>query len=230
MKPHILFLHGALASGGQLKELASRLSSSATTHIITFRGHGNEPLLTKDLSVDILVSDVLRYMETNNISSAVFFGYSMGGYVALSLAVACPEKVKGIVTLGTKLNWNPESAAAEVSKLNPELMEQKIPDYIKALDAVHTAIGWKKLVVQTGGLMLLLGEKHLLDSDFSEIVHPVTLCIGEKDKMVSEGETRHVASLLTNGKCIVLENTGHVFEQADLQLLTEIIMECCAIQ
>ncbi|HEX5002683.1 MAG TPA: alpha/beta fold hydrolase [Bacteroidia bacterium] len=221
MKPHIIFLHGALASGEQLKELAELVSDGAITHVITFRGHGNAPLESGEFTVDTLVDDVVQYMNTHAISSAGFFGYSMGGYVALSLAANHPARVSGIVTLGTKLDWNQDTAAIEVARLNPVMMERKIPDFVNALDKVHTAVGWKKIVELTGLLMFRLGEKHLLDKDFSKILIPVTLCVGETDKMVSIIETQKVAGMLPNGNCVVLENTGHVFEVADRHLLAK---------
>ena len=47
-------------------------------------------------------------------------GHSMGGYVALKLALKRPELVDRIITLGTKFNWTPEVAAKEVKMLNPD--------------------------------------------------------------------------------------------------------------
>jgi pimeloyl-ACP methyl ester carboxylesterase len=80
-------------------------------------------------SFDLFADDLLRFLNEHQIEKASFFGYSMGGYAAMVLALKHPERVDRIVTLGTKFDWNPISASKETQLLNVDLMEQKIPAF-----------------------------------------------------------------------------------------------------
>ena len=68
-----------------------------------------------------------------------------------------------------------------------------------------------------------LGMNHLSDDDFEHIQHPILLCIGVLDTMVTEEETRHVHSLLANGRLIIIEHTKHAIEDVSIDNLLSTI-------
>ena len=111
---NLILLHGALGSEKQLHALKNELTNF-NIYTLNFEGHGGRTI-NGSYSIDRFVQNVLDFMFANQLQNASFFGYSMGGYVALKLAAYHPEKVESIVTLGTKFNWTPEIAAAEVKK------------------------------------------------------------------------------------------------------------------
>jgi len=94
-------------------------------------------------------------------------GYSMGGYVALYLALMQNNLIHNIVTLGTKFNWSKEAVDKETKLLNPEIMLEKIPAYAKTLETKHGS-HWKELVIKTAGMMNDIGNNNFLNSDLSE--------------------------------------------------------------
>ena len=44
-----------------------------------------------------MASDVLAYMNDNSLEKAVLLGHSMGGKVAMQLALDAPERVTGLI-------------------------------------------------------------------------------------------------------------------------------------
>lgn len=219
MKGNLLLLHGALGSSKGFENWISSLETAFHVFSPDFDGHGNKPC-TFDLSIENLAHQILAYMKDHKLHQADFFGYSMGGYVALYLASIEPEKVGKIMTLGTKFAWTPEAAAEERKKLNPEKMEAKVPHFAGYLQALHPAQDWKALVHRTANMMETLGEQPLLTPTVLQgIKHEVLITLGDADNMVSQEESEQAARDLPNGSFLLLKNTPHPLEKVEPERL-----------
>jgi pimeloyl-ACP methyl ester carboxylesterase len=106
----LFLLHGALGASQQFDALADVLSRSFRVHRFDFEGHGSSTT-TRPFRIQHFGDNVIDVMNRTSIASAVFFGYSMGGYVALHLAATRHHLVHAVATLGTKFRWDPETAA-----------------------------------------------------------------------------------------------------------------------
>ncbi|MGH1386489.1 alpha/beta fold hydrolase [Kordia sp.] len=225
---NLLLLHGALGSEAQLKPLQELLSNDFNVHTVNFEGHGGR---TSDDEFDMerFAENVVEELQTLGISQTHIFGYSMGGYVALTLAKKYPEMVESIVTLGTKFNWNLESAQKEVKMLNPEKIEEKVPAFAKRLHELHQPNDWKKVMQKTAEMMLSLANgKRLTDSDLQHIQHKVLIGIGSLDTMVTIEESENAAAQLPNGIIQIIEAVKHPIEKVDTNVLTTVIRKFIA--
>lgn len=224
-KKNLLLLHGALGCEKQMEALRENLSDHFTLHSLDFEGHGRRTSAAA-FTMNLFCKNLGEYLDRHAIESSCVFGYSMGGYVALNYALQYHGRLEKIVTLGTKFDWTPESAAAECRKLNPEKMEEKIPVFTQHLKKLHPANDWKSLVRKTADLMQDLGNHSALQAaDFRKIQTPVLLCLGEYDQMVSVKESQDVAEQLQNGRLKILSNQEHPFEKVDLKLLSRILLD-----
>ena len=221
----LLLLHGALGSKVQFNELKSFLSKKYDVHVLNFAGHGGRST-EKVFSNEFFSKDIVEYLDENKIDHCDILGYSMGGYVALHFAKTNPAKIGKIMTLATKFNWTPETAAKEIKKLNPVTIEQKVPKFAAMLEARHAPNDWKIVLDKTADLMKGLGNGHALnENDFSGINNEILIAIGDADKMVSIEESKKVADILPNGKLLILEGVEHPIEQVDTQLLHDVIVK-----
>ncbi len=165
---------------------------------------------------------MLDFLNQNNLAQTQIFGYSMGGYVALHLARKHPERVRRIVTLGTKLAWTPEIAARETALLNPDKIAAKVPVFAEALAGRHAPADWREVLRRTAELLHDLGNGAALgEEDFRSIACPVLVGLGELDNMVSLEESSQVANWLPNGRLEVLPGVKHPFEQVDAAWLAD---------
>lgn len=223
IKETIILLHGALGTSFQLKQLNNKLIEDFTVCIFDFEGHG-ENESEREFSIELFVQNTLDFMDINNIQSAHFFGYSMGGYVALKLASLNPEKVLTITTYGTKFDWTPESAEKEMRMLNPDKIEEKVPKFAQMLEKLHIANDWKNVVSKTAEMMWKLGNKPVLSTaDLKSINIAVSLCLGTEDQMVTVQETKEIKEQLSNSSFYSIENSAHAIESVDLNELRKII-------
>lgn len=108
----------------QLDPLVAALGGTHDVLTMEFAGHGSTPLGGAAFSVDGFVAQLVERFDRDGIERADVFGYSMGGYVALACALAYPERVRSVYTLGTKLAWTPE-AAAEASRCDPGIIRER---------------------------------------------------------------------------------------------------------
>jgi pimeloyl-ACP methyl ester carboxylesterase len=203
--------------------LAEALARRHQTHLVELEGHGTTPMSPSEYSMPRFVANLAEFIESRGIGPAPIFGYSMGGYIALQLAAERPELVSRVATLGTKLEWTPEVAAKETSRLDPTKIRAKVPQFAQQLEERHRAIpgGWEGVLARTASLMTELGARPLVDEALlARITQPVRLMVGERDAVVSIAETEAAAKHLAAGECIVLPDTPHPIEQVQVTLLS----------
>lgn len=218
---NILLLHGALGSQQQLEPLANELSKTYIVHQLNFSGHGNASM-PQSFSIPTFANDVLTFLNNNNIESINIFGYSMGGYVALYLALHHPAKVKSIFTLATKFAWTPAFAANEVQQLNPAKIAEKVPAFAQHLQQIHQPNNWQEVVEITAEMMIDLGNNpDLTIEHLQQINCPIQVAVGDKDAMISIEETVDVFRNLPNAYLLVIPNTKHPIEKVNAAYLAE---------
>lgn len=217
----ILLLHGALGSASQFDALLPHLLPERRVFALNFPGHGGSPT-DEPFSMQRFSDFVLHFLKKENLSQADIFGYSMGGYVALYLAWKNPERVRRIFTLGTKLDWSPETAAGMNRMFDPEKIEAKVPQFAETLAKTHAPLDWKEVCRNTAAFLDDLGNgKGIPQKAFGQIACPVTIGLGELDNVVTHEESRAVATALPNGRFEILAGCKHPIEQVDFVLLAE---------
>ncbi len=219
----ILLLHGALGTKNDLIALKEALSPDYHVHSINFGGHGGEPAQA-GFSIEYFARQVLEWMEENELETIHLIGYSMGGMVGLYLALNHPEKIENLVTINTKLYWDPTIAAKAIARMNPDIIEQTAPGYAAHLQKTHGINNWKNVLNQTAALLKHLGQFNPLGLEvFRKIEPPVLLLLGDRDEMVTLVETTTVYKELSNGQFAVLPNTTHDIKKMDHLLVACLI-------
>ncbi|MBB5320860.1 alpha/beta fold hydrolase [Marinobacter oulmenensis] len=92
----LIVLHGLFGSLDNLGIIARQLEDSWQIHALDLRNHGSSPH-TDDMDYPSMASDVVAYMDSQGIDRASILGHSMGGKVALQVALSFPERVSAII-------------------------------------------------------------------------------------------------------------------------------------
>jgi pimeloyl-ACP methyl ester carboxylesterase len=223
----LLLLHGALGTRTQLDALGALVARRRPVLPIEFEGHGTTPPRDRAFSVDGFVENVIAALDTAGLEKVDVFGYSMGGYVGLALALAHPARVSTITTLGTSFHWTPERAAREVARLDPAGMRARVPDFARALEARHGgAGGWEAVLGRTAAFLTILGQRPTLGpAQLAGIHHRVRIMVGDRDATVSVEESASVYRQLPSGELMVLPRTPHPMEQVDVYRLADVLIE-----
>lgn len=211
----IVLLHGALATERQMLPLTALLPEHNVLSL-TFSGHGTRA--SEPLDFMRFMSDVDAIIARDGAKQVHLFGYSMGGYAALLYAARFPEKVISVITLGSILIWTEEGLQKELRKLDPAVMEQKVPAFARTLAEWHGEEHWRNVVMGVAARMTDLARSPLLtDEVIQRIPCPVLCCVGDGDTSADPARTQQFASGLKNARYMVLPDTRHPFEEVDLE-------------
>lgn len=221
---NLILIHGALGSATQMSPLARELESDFTVLVVELPGHGKTPSVAP-FSIPAFAEHVLRIIDGRGVQRAHFFGYSMGGYVALLIAANTPERVISVTTLGTKFGWTPESAAKECKRLDAGVIRGKVPAFAASLERRHReAGGWERMIGRTAELVRGLGDHPGLDeATLRRISAPVLIMVGDADTTVSADESALASRQIADAELRVLPATPHPIEQVSyLALASEV--------
>ena len=95
--PGILFLHGFMGSSADWKDLVAAIGDLAFCIAPDLPGHGASLELTPDAyTMQGTARSVVHTLDELEVESPVIVGYSMGGRLALYLALRYPERCAGL--------------------------------------------------------------------------------------------------------------------------------------
>lgn len=228
MKENLIVLHGALGAKSQFEELSEVLSDTFNVHLLNFEGHGGRES-EREFSIDNFSQNLIDFLNERKLKNVKVFGYSMGGYVAINTSLDYPGFIQKIISLGTKFDWNPESAEQEVKMLDPEKIKEKVPHFAENLRKRHHPGNWEEVLKKTKSMMLSLGNGESLTVDhFLQVQIPVKIMVGDQDKMVSVEESRKVSEWIPGSEFEILENCQHPIEKVNTALLSQKITDFLA--
>ncbi len=126
----LLLLHGAFGTIELWGPILATLSENHQVIAVEFQGHGRTADIDRPLTYEQLVEDTAALMRYLDIEQADIVGYSLGGIVALGLAIEHPDLVRKLVVAGANYNNDglyPESLAA-IESLTPEMFAGSPPE------------------------------------------------------------------------------------------------------
>jgi len=97
-RPTLIFLHGLLGSSSNWHSIARKLEDRFHVIVPDLRNHGRSPH-TDTMNYPAMGLDLAGLIEDQGLDSALLVGHSMGGKVAMWLALEQPELVSGLVVV-----------------------------------------------------------------------------------------------------------------------------------
>lgn len=94
--PDMIILHGFLGLGDNWKSLGMQFSKDYQVHLVDQRNHGRS-FHSEDFSYELMVEDLLNYLNHHQIEQAHILGHSMGGKTAMLFSVEHPDRVKSLI-------------------------------------------------------------------------------------------------------------------------------------
>ncbi len=94
--PPLIIIHGLLGTLDNWQTIANKMSDNYTICLLDMRNHGKS-FHSDVFNFDVMVDDLIAFMDTNWIRSANIIGHSMGGKAAMHLALREPDMVNKLV-------------------------------------------------------------------------------------------------------------------------------------
>lgn len=219
-KIKLICIHGAFGNSQETKQIISEYIPGVSLIHYALPGHDTQAELLENYSWSKIMTDFEAFLEIHG--PAYIFGFSLGGYLAISQALKDPKNIKGIIALGTKFSWNKTIAENEIKNLNLEQLK-KIEPFYEHLNKLHGA-NLSNISKATKKLINLLGENPLINEDnIKELKVPLRVVRGAKDKMVGAEESLKIVSNAPSAKYFEIPSFIHPISFLNQKKLSKII-------
>jgi len=94
--PGLIILHGLFGSASNFRTLARQIGAHYTVYCLDLRNHGASPH-DDDVSFEAMASDVIEFMDGQDIAHTALMGHSLGGKVAMQVALDTPERISKLI-------------------------------------------------------------------------------------------------------------------------------------
>ena len=178
--PPLVLLHGAYMTIDMMDPLLSGLARTRQVVAIEQQGHGHTPDADRPLTYERMADDTAAVLRHLDIARADVFGYSMGGGVALQLAIRHPDLVRKLVVASASFSSDGIHALAlqMFPSLTPELFAGSPIEEAYQRTAPNPG-DFPKLVEK---LKVLLGPGYACaQDDIRAIAAPTLIVLGDSD-------------------------------------------------
>ncbi len=211
----LVLVHGAGASSGdwpaELRALPGRRVLA-----VDLPGHGAAPG-PGARAIEAYAAAVEALLDREGIGSAVVVGHSMGGAIALSLALDRPERVAGLVLVatGARLRVAPEALAASASPEGLALAAWTMADrsFGPAVRADVREARARRIAATAPGL--LHGDLSACDAfdamaRLGEVRVPTLVVCGTEDRLTPPKYASFLAERIAGARLALVPGAGHL--------------------
>lgn len=228
--PAIVFLHAGIADSRMWKH---QMTALATDHrVVTFdqRGFGNTDWVPGPYADR---RDVISVLDHLDIEQAVIVGCSLGGGVALHVALDSPDRVSGLVLVGAAARgWEPANGWSESPLWDEVVKASKEGDFdrVVELDAEMWVVGHGRtrddvdgdvfdLVMEMDRAPILTESErneHVeafeppVNDRIGEISAPTLVIVGAHDEPELVESAGYLAERLSDRPPVVVQGAAHL--------------------
>jgi len=187
------------------------------------RGHGLSDASAPPCTIEDHAHDLAALLDGLDVPRAVVCGISVGGMIAMSLALRRPDLVTGLVLMdtahriGTAETWAERIADVERDGLDP-LADRLVAGWLSErfhADRPGETAAWRNMVARTPSVAGYVATcAALRDADLTDEVPrirvPVLCLCGDGDASTPPPLMRELAALLPNARYGELTGTKHL--------------------
>ncbi len=232
--PPLVLLHAFPLDARMWNAARGRLENQARIIAPDQRGLGESPLTEPDApgdvpepDLDTVAADVLALLDVLDVPRAVIGGCSMGGYVAMALLRAAPERVSGLLLADTKCVADDESQRAnrlsvaeraEQDGTDGWLAESMLPNLLGETTRAQRAevVSHARELVETQPAAGVSWAQRAMaarpdnTSTLRGFSRPSLVLVGEEDRLSPVGDAEAMTELLPNAEQVVVPRAGHL--------------------
>jgi len=223
--PPLVLIHGMGGDSSEWSLLTPELSKEVRCIAVDLRGHGKSEKPDQPYTQDMFADDVAALLDTLGVDRAYICGLSMGGFVALKMALNHPEKVRGLILIDTAARMPAKSieVGARWAKIFAEkgleaYIEAEIRDIFHPMfarrhkdmvnhfaESMRTRDASTIARIQQGYLKSPLA----IENDIKKIKVPTLIIHGREDEVVPVEEAEFMHRQIPNSQIAIIPFSGH---------------------
>ncbi len=218
-EPLVLLHGGFMTITNNWAEWIPELQKTRKVIAVEMQGHGRTGDIEREISSENLADDIAAMLDHLQIKQADVLGYSMGGGVAMQVAIRHPEKVRKVVVISAAFRsdgWVKEGRDA-LAQLTPDVFKDspleteyrrlsptpdEFPNFVKRLIAQASKpydVGADKLKATKAPFLFIFG-----DADGTRLDHIAEMFRLKGDEIYGDMRPR------SESRLAVLPDTTHV--------------------
>jgi pimeloyl-ACP methyl ester carboxylesterase len=211
--PALLLSHGYGATSAMFAPNVPTLAAHRDVITWDLRGHGasESPSDPECYSAACALDDMQAILDNAGITRAVLGGHSLGGYLSLSFTLAHPDRVAGLILIGTGPGFRKDDARDAWNSRAHTTAERLSEKGVAALGEsselhanVHADV--RGLVLAARGT-LTQRDAHVIDG-LPDIRVPALVIVGENDKNFLAAAD-YMAAKIPAARKVVIPGAGH---------------------
>lgn len=221
MSKEIIFIHGSGDNGRIWRSQTAYFQSSRSfspfhVHAIDLPGHGQRP---DTLPATVTVQDYARAVydimnDELHLPHAIIAGHSLGGAIALSMALTYPQNVQGLILIGTGARLKVAPMLLEATRLTPDTARSMLAEWSmlpQNIPATWPAIASDQQADQPSMLYRDLAACNVFDcmQRLYEIQKPALILCGAQDRLTPPKYSEYLHQHLANSTLQVIDQAGH---------------------
>ena len=180
----LVLLHGGISAGEMFAPILPELAAGRRVITVDLQGHGHTADADRPLRPQTMADDVAALIEHLGLERADVMGYSLGGFVALRVAIQHPHLVRRLVLVAVAFRRDgshPEVVAA-MDQMTPEIAEmlKQSPLYEVYSRLAPRVEDWPVLIAKTSAM---LKEDYDWTSEIAQLSMPVMLVYADADSV-----------------------------------------------
>jgi len=210
--PPLVMLHGATSA--PLEDWAAQrpaFRKAFRLYLPDARGHaGTKWDVREGFNNELLVADLLGFVDALGLSTFHVVGFSMGAMTALTFATRHPERLRTAVICGIDVEREPRARVAK-RLMDPERILRDEPDWAAELERRHGSVqgpgAWQHLlpaIAQDVATQPLLTPAELRRARL-----PVQLVYGDRDIFVPAEHAVAIYRQLPVARLMIVPNSPH---------------------
>lgn len=189
--PPLLLLHGNGEDGSYFVHQTDYFSRRYTVYAIDTRGHGKTPRGTAPFTIAQFAEDLLDFVDEQDLAQVRLLGFSDGANIALSFALANPERVRRLVLNGANLDPSGVKPSVQI----PIILGYKLASLFAKRDP--------KAKRNAELLGLMVNHPHIDPAALEDLYVPTLVIAGTRD-MIKDSHTVLIANSLPNSRLEVI--------------------------
>jgi 2-hydroxymuconate-semialdehyde hydrolase len=246
--PPLMLIHGLGASTFTFQRVIPELARRFRVVALDLKGFGFSDRPGGDYTLTGQADLVRRLMDRLGIDRASVLGHSMGGAVAMRLALACPERVERLILassasdleLGRRI-WGAALLGRLLPLVAPFTLHNRRFRELSLRSGFHDSDNCTEQIIE--GYMLpgrVRGNLRALGNTMAQwrrdpplrpadITHPTLVLWGEADRWLPPSRGERLHRLISGSRLEVISGGGHLFLQeqpeSSLRLIEDFLME-----
>jgi pimeloyl-ACP methyl ester carboxylesterase len=223
--PAVLLIHGFPLGGWMWEAEVRALVPRYRTIVPDLPGFGASPPEVRTPSIDRWADDLAALLAARGVERTAIVGFSMGGYVALSIAARYPRLVAALVLADTRAAADSEEAKRArddmadlarregagavadrmVERLFAKRTRELRPGLVAAARARMSAVSPDAIVAA----LLAMRDRPDRTAALAAIRAPALVIVGAEDAITPVAEAEKIKGLLPDARLAVIPGAGH---------------------